>query len=48
MELRSLHLEIKERDEIIEQLRKELDALKEQNEQLLTTVRQIRVMVERY
>ena len=47
-ELRSLHLEIRERDKTIEQLRKELDAVKEQNEQLLTTVRQIRVMVEHY
>ena len=48
LELRSLHLEIRERDKTIEQLRKELDAVKEQNEQLLTTVRQIRVLVERY
>lgn len=47
-ELRSLHLEIKERDQTIEQLRKELDVLKEQNEQLLTTIRQIQVMVGRY
>ena len=48
VELRSLHNEIKERDKTIEGLRKELGELKKQNEELLATVQQIKVMVGHY
>lgn len=47
-ELRALHKEIKEKDKTIAGLRKELDELSAKNEELLTLVQQIRVMVEPY
>ena len=45
-ELRALHSEIKERDKTIEKLRREIDELKAKNEDLVTVVQQIRIMVE--
>ncbi len=47
-ELQNLHNEIRERDKTIEKLRKKLDGLTEQNEKLLTTLQQIRIMVESF
>ena len=44
-ELRALHDEIQKRDKTIEKLRRELDEVTEKNEELLTVVKQIRVMV---
>ena len=45
-ELRALHDEIQKRDKTIEKLRRELDEVTAKNEELLTVVKQIRVMVE--
>ena len=45
-ELRALHDEIQKRDKTIEKLRRDLDEVTEKNEELLTVVKQIRVMVE--
>lgn len=45
-ELSALYKEIKDRDKTIAELRKELDELAAKNEELLTAVKQIRVIVE--
>lgn len=45
-ELRALHDEIQKRDKTIEKLRRDLDEVTAKNEELLTVVKQIRVMVE--
>ena len=45
-DLQFLHAEIKKRDQVIEDLRRDLEELTTKNEALLTAIQKIRVMVE--